>query len=117
MSTAIIELANRLGRAIAAAPATKALHEARKAMEAEENTTQLLNEFRVQSEKIDRLERENKPVEVEDKHRLQELQQKLMASEAFKKFTAAQVDYVDLMRKVNHAIQGQIQEESGDQES
>jgi cell fate (sporulation/competence/biofilm development) regulator YlbF (YheA/YmcA/DUF963 family) len=110
MSTAIIELANRLGRAISESPATVALREARKAMDAEENVSQLLTDFREHSEKVESLARENKPIEVEDKHRLQELQQKLMASEAFKQFTAAQVEYVDLMRKVNQAIQSHIQE-------
>jgi cell fate (sporulation/competence/biofilm development) regulator YlbF (YheA/YmcA/DUF963 family) len=37
-------------------------------------------------------------------HRLQELQQKLLAHEVFKTFTAKQVDYVDLMRQVNDVI-------------
>jgi hypothetical protein len=57
-----------------------------------------------QSEKIAALERQNKPVEVEDKHKLQEINDKLVANEVFKKHMIAQVEYVDLMRKVNQAI-------------
>ena len=45
-----------------------------------------------------------------DKHRLQELNDKLVASQEFKKFTAAQVEYVDLMRKVNEEIRRELAE-------
>jgi len=104
----ILDLAERLGKAIAAAPQAKKLQEARAALREEPGTDELLNQFRQQSEKIARLQGENKPIEVDDKHKLEELHNKLVASEAFKKLTAAQVDYVDLMRKVNTRMQQQM---------
>ena len=74
----------------------------------------LLRDFQAQSDKIRQLDAEQKPVEVEDKHALQELQDELVASEIFKKYTAAQVNYIDLMRQVNQAIQNELAPTEGD---
>jgi len=108
--TDCIELASRLGKAIADSPQAVALRAARAALNAEAELTSTLGEYQKQADKIAQLEREQKPVEVEDKHKLQELNDKLVASEVFKKFTAAQVEYVDLMRKVNDAIRRELAE-------
>lgn len=101
----ITQLAERLGKAIAASPEATRLRKAREAMDAAEDVSKTLEEYRDQSEKVARLEAENKPVEVDDKHRLRDLHAKLVSSDVFKQFTAAQVDYVDMMRKVNGALQ------------
>ena len=108
--TAVIELASRLGKAIADSPEAAGLRAVRDELSAQPELAQTLKDFREQAAKVARLERENKPVEVDDKHRLQELNNKLVASEVFKKFTAAQVEYVDLMRKVNNAIRRELTE-------
>jgi cell fate (sporulation/competence/biofilm development) regulator YlbF (YheA/YmcA/DUF963 family) len=111
-----IELARRLGKAIASSPEAGRLRQARKAMNDEPGLSQLLDEFGRQSGKVAELEADNKPIEVSDKRRLQELNDKLISNAVFKKYTAAQVDYVDLMRKVNEALQGQlsaIEEQAG----
>jgi len=105
----ITSLAERLGKAIADSPQAKRLHEARQGLHADKDLEKLLNDYQDQSEKIARLEGENKPVEVEDKHKLQGLHDRLVSSEPFKKFTAAQVEYMDLMRQVNEAMQAQMQ--------
>ncbi len=101
---AIIELAERLGKAISDSPQAAALRTARDEMGKQPELDQLLKDFRIQNEKVAGLEAEGKPIEVDDKHKLQELHDKLIASDVFKKFTAAQVEYVDLMRKVNQAM-------------
>ena len=102
---AITELADRLGKAIAASPEAAAMRVAQEQLNAHQEVKQLLTDFREQSARVGRLESEQKPVEVEDKHKLQELEDRLLAEDVFKKFTAAQVDYVDLMRQVNEALQ------------
>jgi len=106
--SAITELAGRLGKTIASSPEAIALRDARKALNAQPDVAQLLKDFQAQSDKIQQLTADNKPVEVDDKHALQELQDKLVASEVFKKYTAAQVNYIDLMRQVNQAIQAEL---------
>ena len=40
--------------------------------------------------------------------KVRELRNKLLACEVFKSFTAAQVEYVDMMRRVNQAINEQL---------
>ena len=104
----ITQLAERLGKAVAASVEATKLREARKALDAASDVSKTLDEYREQSEKVARLDTENKPVEVEDKHKLRDLHEKLVSSEVFKQFTAAQVDYVDMMRKVNGALQSQL---------
>ena len=106
----ILELARRLGKAIAESSQAASLRAARTALDAQPEVRQLLKDFQGQSAKIMRMEEEQKPVEVEDKHRLEELQNKLASHEAFKKYTAAQVEYVHLMRQVNGALQKQLTE-------
>jgi len=100
----IVELAQKLGAAIAQSPQAAKLRVARKALEAQPEARKLMEDFRQQSMKIAQLEQEQKPVEVEDKRKLQEMNDKLVSHQVFKDYTAAQVDYVDLMRKVNSSI-------------
>ena len=103
--SAITELATRLGKAIADSPEAAKLRDARKALRAETELSKILKDFQDQSEKVAKLEADNKAVEVEDKHALQELHGKLVASDTFKKFTVAQMDYVDMMRTVQEELQ------------
>ena len=104
----IIAMAERLGKAISASPQAASLRQAQAAMRADEAASKLLADFQAQTEKIARLEGEQKPVEVADKHKLEDLHKKLIATEAFKTLTAAQVEYVDVMRRVNDAIRAQM---------
>ena len=111
----IIQLAERLGKAIADAPQTKALRAARKAMNDNAETVQVLADYQKHVEKVAMLEQDNKPIEVEDKHKLKDFEEKLLGRPEFKGFTAAQVEYVDMMRKVNEAIHKQLAEVEADQ--
>jgi len=106
----IIELAERLGKLIADSPQAATLRQARKAVNDEPEIAQALKDFQAHSEKIAGLEAEQKPVEADDKRKLRELHEKLVASAPFKALSSAQVEYVDLMRKVNEALQKQLAE-------
>ena len=109
---AVIALAERLGKEVANSPQATALRDARDGFD--DDTKAAWLEFRRQTTRVAQLQQENKPIEVDDKHKLQELQNKLVASDTFKKFTAAQVEYVDLMRKVDAALRGQLGDIEGD---
>jgi len=100
----IIKLADQLGKAIADSPAAQAYKRTREQMNAQPNVMDLLESFRRQSDKIMQASQKNQPIEVEDKHKLKELHAKLVSEEAYKNFSAAQVEYFDLMRKVNERI-------------
>jgi cell fate (sporulation/competence/biofilm development) regulator YlbF (YheA/YmcA/DUF963 family) len=110
----IISLAERLGKAIAGSPQAAALRAARQELDRDKNISAVLEAFSEQSEKVACLEDENKPIEVDDKHKLRDLREKLAASETFKKYTAAQVEYVDLMRRVNDALHAELGETEDD---
>jgi len=101
---AIIELAERLGKVIAECPQAAALRAARKELDGKADLKKTLEEFQDQQDRMARLEEEGKPIEVDDKHKLADLHAKLAGSDVFKRLTAAQVEYVDLMRKVNSAL-------------
>jgi len=106
----ILNLAEQLGKALSEAPQTTKLHQARKALQSESQTAQMLSDYHQQVQKIAQLEREQKPIEPDDKHKLQELEDTLLESDAFKDFTAAQVEYVELMRKVSEGIRKHLGE-------
>ena len=107
---AILALAERLGKAVADSPQAKALREARSELNKDEDVSKLFDEFRAQAEKVAKFEHDSKPVEVADKHKLQDLQGRLVSDETFKKFTAAQVEYVDMMRRVNETLRKELSE-------
>ena len=106
----VMKLAEELGKAISQSPQAAALRKVRAELNKQPEVTQLLKDYQAQSVKIARLESEEKPIEVDDKHRLEELHDKLVATEIFKKYTAAQVEYVDVMRQVNDALRKQLAE-------
>jgi cell fate (sporulation/competence/biofilm development) regulator YlbF (YheA/YmcA/DUF963 family) len=106
----IIQLAENLGKAIASSLQAANLRAARGALEKEKDVAQLLKEYRAQADKIAQLEQAQKPVEVQDKHKLQDLHDRLVSSEVFKKFTAAQVEFLDLVRRANEAIRRNLAE-------
>ena len=106
----ILQLAEQLGKAIASSPQVVKLHNAQKALDAEPDAARTLKEYQQQADKVAQLEAEQKPVEPEDKRKLQELHDNLVASDTFKAFTVAQVDYVDLMRNVNDTIRKNLED-------
>jgi cell fate (sporulation/competence/biofilm development) regulator YlbF (YheA/YmcA/DUF963 family) len=96
----IIELADQLGKAISDSSTVQAFRSTREAMNAEPETMELLQTFMQQSSKIMELTQKQEPVEPDDKQKLNEIHGQLVARDAFKAFSAAQVEYVDMMRKV-----------------
>ena len=100
----ITELADQLGTAIADTPAAQTYRQAREKMNAQPDTMELLRNFMAQSDKMMQASQNNQPIEVDDKQKLNELHQSLVAEETYKAFSAAQVEYFDLMRRVNEKI-------------
>jgi len=101
-------MATRLGKALAESPQTKALIEAHKRLSEDPTTSGLVQAFQEQAVKIARMEQSRQPIGPEDKHKLQQLNDQLVASESYKKFLDAQVNYADLMRKTNLAIRNEL---------
>ena len=113
MDERILGLASRLGQTIAESTAAKALQAARQAVDADKELQQVMRDYRQQADKLRKLEQETKPIEPEDKRALEAMNQKLAASEKFKTLTAAQMEYIDLLRKVNEAVQKELASAEG----
>lgn len=110
MSDALTQLAQRLGREVADSPQARSLREAKEAVRSDADLHQTFQSFNEQTAKIQKAIQANEPIEVSDKKRLEELHGKLIGSQEFKQFTAAQVEYTALMRSVVDAMGQQLAE-------
>jgi cell fate (sporulation/competence/biofilm development) regulator YlbF (YheA/YmcA/DUF963 family) len=108
-----IEMSKALGKEIANSPQAIAYRAASDAIHADAELSKMIEEYERQAGKIADLEDQQKPVEVEDKRRLQELNGRLVSSAQFKKFSAAQMEYINLLRQVNDAMRAELAETEG----
>ncbi len=106
----ILDLAKRLGRRIAEHPRAAAYLEAQKALRDDLEARALFEQFHKQIEHIRSLERSGKPVEVADKRKLEECEQRIASNPTLKRFMRAQADYVELMNRVERAMHDAISE-------
>ena len=111
---AIIRLAEQLGKAIHESPQSAALQAARGQVASNPGLERLHQDYQTQLEKIAALERGNKPIEVSDKHALQDLHDKMAAAPEFKTLVEAEMGYVDLLRQVNATLHGQLGQTEGE---
>jgi len=108
----ILEKARDLGRAIAKSERLGAVKTLRKEADGDEALQADLRALNELSEKIAKLEKDVKPVEPEDKHRLRELQQKVTGNPTLQKLARAEADFAELMNRVNKTIRAQFGAES-----
>ena len=107
-TAAIIEQARKLGDAIAAHPRVRTFLDIQRRIRDDQQARKLLEDYQRQAQHIQQRLAERKPVEVEDKRRLGELEQQMASNETLKQFMRAQVDYLDLMNQVNQAMEQAI---------
>ena len=100
----IEKAAKDLGAMIADHEAAKKMQEASKQFDADQDTQRLLNDYQREAEKVARKQQNNEPIEVAEKRRLQELQDQVIANPLVSKLQIAQMDYLDLMRRVQQII-------------
>ena len=103
------KMAQQLGAKLAADERTILLKQAQKAAQEDPEAMKLMEEYKTQAEKIHQLETDGKPIEVTDKHALQTIEENISTNEKLKELTRRQMDFVDMMRKVKQAIDGQLQ--------
>ncbi len=104
----ILELASKLGAAIASHNRHKIFRKAEEQLKKDSVVKEISEELEKQSKKISELEKNLKPVEVEDKRKLQQLKEKVASKQSIQKFLKAQTDYVELMTKVNERIEAKL---------
>jgi cell fate (sporulation/competence/biofilm development) regulator YlbF (YheA/YmcA/DUF963 family) len=100
-STADIDKAAKdLGEMIADHPAARRFDEAAKALDSDVQAQRLMNDFNRAIQALAEKQASQKPIEVADKHKLEQLQTQVATNLKVQALQKAQMDYVDLLRKV-----------------
>lgn len=100
----ILDAAAKLGRLISEHPAMKKYRQVLQAVREDTPAQHLLADYSRQMDAIQEKESQGQPIEVEDKRRLSELQGRVAMHPILRDMQMAQMDYVDLMRKVDEAM-------------
>ena len=104
----ILRSATDLGKLIAKHKASIQLEDLVKRLRDDTDAQHILKDYNRQVQNISEKEQGGKPIEVEEKHQLEKLRAKLIQTPILRDFQMVQMDYLDLMRRVDEAIQSPI---------
>ncbi|MDD4891999.1 MAG: YlbF family regulator [Phycisphaerae bacterium] len=100
----IAELAEKLGAAMAESKAARDFKRLRHEALADADAQALLKAYQEHLDLLGRKEHERRPIEVEDKQKLRDLQEKTYRNEKLKSLMAGQADYVEMVQAVNDVL-------------
>ncbi|MCA9255369.1 MAG: YlbF family regulator [Phycisphaerales bacterium] len=100
----IIADAAALGKKIASHPKMKDFIAAVNALKADKDAESLLQRYQEKAREIDVKASQGKPVEVDEKREVAELQKRVASNDRIKAMLRAETDYLDMMRRINQAI-------------
>ena len=100
----IEQAAADLGTMVAGHDYAKELFAAEDALEKDLDATRLLNDFNRHIQAVGQKQREQQPIEVEDKRKLEQLQTQIASNLLVRRLQLAQMNFLDLMRKVQALI-------------
>lgn len=103
----ILRKARELGELISQHESARKLEDVLKRLEQDAEAQRALNDYNRHLQTLSEKQQQGQPIEVEEKHRLETLQRQVVMSPVLRDFQTAQMDYVDLMRKVDEAMTGQ----------
>lgn len=101
----ILDEASKLGELVKQHPAVARYKEARKAVEQDPDANRLMAEFDRQIETLGRQQASGMPVTDAQQQALESLQSRIVSHLKIKALNLAQVDFVDLLRKITQTIQ------------
>ncbi len=104
----ILDEADKLGKLVAQHPAVEKFKQAQRAVSEDPEAGRLLAEFDRQIETLGRQEQQGMAITDAQRQQLEMLQSRIISHIKIKALNMAQVDFVDLLRKVNQAVQGQV---------
>lgn len=108
----LLDQARSLGEAISHHPRVTTYLAAQRAAKNDPTAQQLFRNYQDQIARIRTLEEQRKPVEVADKHTLADLESQVASNECLKALMKAQVDYVELMSRIQQAMDNPLAERS-----
>jgi cell fate (sporulation/competence/biofilm development) regulator YlbF (YheA/YmcA/DUF963 family) len=100
----IMKDADKLGQLVAQHPSVTKYKAAQKALESDADAKQLLTQFQQAFETLLRQEQSGMPVSEQQQRQLESLQMKMSSHLKIKAYNIAQVEFVDLLRKVGQTF-------------
>jgi len=101
----ILQEAEKLGQMLKEHPAVQRFKTAQKAVTEDPEATRILGEFDRQLEALGRQEQQGRPVTDAQRMQLESLQSKIVSHIKIKNLNLAQVEFVDLLRKISQTYQ------------
>jgi cell fate (sporulation/competence/biofilm development) regulator YlbF (YheA/YmcA/DUF963 family) len=101
----ILEQAEKLGQMLKEHPAVQRFKSAQKAVGEDAEASRLLGEFDRQLEALGRQEQQGRPITDAQRLQLESLQSKIVSHIKIKNLNLAQVEFVDLLRKISQTYQ------------
>ncbi|MCX5662655.1 MAG: YlbF family regulator [Planctomycetota bacterium] len=102
----ILDAAQKLGKLIASHDSAGKLEAAARKLQGDVEAQRILTDYNRHLEKVSEKEATGKPIEVADKQQLEKLQGAVVRNPILRDFQVAQMDYLDLMRRVDEAMAG-----------
>jgi cell fate (sporulation/competence/biofilm development) regulator YlbF (YheA/YmcA/DUF963 family) len=110
----IMEEAEKLGKIVAQHPAIARYKAAQKAVADDPEAGRLLAEMDRQIESLARQEQAGLPITDAQRSALEASQNRVVSHLKIKNWNMAQVDFVDLLRRISQTIQRQLGEQAGE---
>ena len=104
----IMDEASKLGDLVATHPAIARYKDARKAVEQDADAGRLLAEFDRQIEALGRQQQQGLPVTDAQQQALEALQTRIVSHLKIKALNLAQVEFVDILRRITQTVQGRL---------
>ena len=104
----ILDAAGKLADLVAQHPAIESYRKAQKALADDPDASRSMSEFNRALETLARQEAQGMPVTDAQRTQLESLQGRIVSNIKVKNLNMAQVEFIDLLRKVNQAIQAKL---------
>jgi cell fate (sporulation/competence/biofilm development) regulator YlbF (YheA/YmcA/DUF963 family) len=104
----ILSEADKLGQLVAQHPAVEKYKQAQKAVTEDPDASRTMAEFERQLETLSRQEATGMGITDAQRQQLESLQGRIVSNIKVKALNMAQVEFIDLLRKVNQTIQGKV---------
>jgi cell fate (sporulation/competence/biofilm development) regulator YlbF (YheA/YmcA/DUF963 family) len=111
----ILDAAEKLSQLVADHPAVARYKSAQKSVSEDPEAGRLMADFERQLETLGRQEQQGVPVTEAQRQGLETLQSRIVSHIKIKNLNLAQVEFIDLLRKVNQTIQRPLTEVAGAQ--
>lgn len=102
----ILDAAKSLGQLISTHPAAKRMDDLMKKLQNDREAQRALTDFNRHMQMLSQKEQSGRPIEVEDKRKMDQFQAAVAQNLVLREMQMAQMDYLDLMRQVDDMVNG-----------